>query len=192
MSIKKLNSFLLIILFVSSLAFAQEASQDEQMKIWMDYMTPGEVHKAMASYAGDWKTDTKMWIAPGSEPIISSGESKSEMLLGGRYMKITNTGNYMGMPFEGISIEGYDNVMKQFTFVWIDNFGTGTMILKGTYDDATKSINYKGTMVDPVQKKEMPIRQVVTLLGPDKLSLEMFSEADGKEFKNTEVIYTRK
>lgn len=192
MSINKLNSFLLIILFVSSLAFAQEASQDEQMKIWMDYMTPGEVHKAMASYAGDWKTDTKMWIAPGSEPIISSGESKSEMLLGGRYMKITNTGNYMGMPFEGISIEGYDNVMKQFTFVWIDNFGTGTMILKGTYDDATKSINYKGTMVDPVQKKEMPIRQVVTLLGPDKLSLEMFSEADGKEFKNTEVIYTRK
>jgi hypothetical protein len=47
-------------------------------------------------------------------------------------------------------------------------------------------------MVDPVQKKEMPIRQVVTLLGPDKLSLEMFSEVDGKEFKNTEVIYTRK
>ncbi len=192
MSIKKINSFFLLILFVSSFTLAQEASQDEQMKIWMDYMTPGEVHKAMASYVGDWKTDTKMWLTPGSDPITSSGESKSEMLLGGRYMKITNTGDFMGMPFEGISIEGFDNVMKQFTFVWIDNFGTGTMILKGTYDDATKSINYKGTMVDPVKKKEMPIRQVVTLLGPDKLSLEMFSEADGKEFKNTEVIYTRK
>ena len=192
MNTKKLFLFLATVLFISSAALiAQEAGQDEQMKIWMDYMTPGEVHQAMASFAGDWKTENKMWMAPDTEPMITEGTCKMEMLLGGRYLKSTHNGNYMGMPFEGFSIEGFDKATNTFNYVWVDNFGTGMMVMKGTYDDATKSVTYKGTMVDPVQKKEVPVKEIVTVGDSNKIVMQMFSEVDGKEFKNMEITFIR-
>ena len=191
MSTKKLFLFLSAVLFISSAVIAQDANQDEQMKIWMDYMTPGEVHQAMASFTGDWKTENKMWMAPGMEPTVTQGTCKMEMLLGGRYLKSTYAGDFMGMPFEGMSIEGYDKATNMFYSMWIDNFGTGMMTMKGTYDDMTKSVNYKGMMVDPIQKKEIPVREVFNVGDPNKIVMEMYSEMDGQEFKSMEVTYTR-
>jgi len=185
---KKIFLFLSVVLLMSSALIAQ----DEQMQVWMDYMTPGKVHQSMASFAGEWKTENKMWMAPGSEPMVTEGACTMEMLLGGRYLKSTHTGNFMGMPFEGVSIEGFDKATNTFNYVWIDNFGTGMMTMKGSYDDATKCITYKGMMVDPVQKKEVPVREVVNVGDPNKVVMEMFTEADGKEFKNMEIIFTRK
>jgi hypothetical protein len=178
MNTKKLFLLLSAVLFLSTAVMAQDAGQDEQMKVWMDYMTPGQVHQAMASFAG--------------EPMVSEGSCKMEMLLGGRYLKSTHIGTYMGMPFEGFSIEGFDKATNMFNYVWVDNFGTGMMTMKGTYDDATKSVTYKGTMVDPVQKKEVPVKEVVTVGDPNKVVMEMFSEVEGKEFKSMEMIFTRK
>ena len=192
MNTKKLFLFLSAVLFMSTAVMAQDAGQDEQMKVWMDYMTPGEVHQAMAAFAGDWKTENKMWMAPGAEPMVTEGSCKMEMLLGGRYLKSTHIGNYMGMPFEGFSIEGFDKATNIFNYVWFDNFGTGMMVMKGTYDDASKTVTYKGMMVDPMQKKEVPVKEVVTVGDPNKVVMEMFSEVEGKEFKNMEVVYTRK
>ena len=191
MNTKKLSLFLFAILFISSAAVAQDANQDAQMQVWMDYMTPGEIHQAMASFAGDWKTESKMWMTPGAEPTVTQGTCKMEMILGGRYLKSTYAGDFMGMPFEGMSIEGFDNAAYMFYSMWIDNFGTGMMTMKGTYDDMTQSVNYKGTMMDPVQKKEIPVREVFHVGDPNKLVMEMFSEDNGQEFKNMEVTYTR-
>ena len=46
------------------------------------------------------------------------------------------------MPFEGMGIVGYDNLLKKFVSVWIDNMGTGLMPGTGTYDAATKTYTY--------------------------------------------------
>jgi hypothetical protein len=35
------------------------------------------------------------------------------------------------MPFEGISTLGYDNAKKTFFSTWIDNMGTGMMVMEG-------------------------------------------------------------
>ena len=193
-NMKGKTTFLLlsIFCFVSSAVLAQEMNQDEMMKVWMDYMTPGEVHQQMAKMAGDWKSENKMWQAQGSEPIVSEGSCKMEMVLGGRYLKSTNTGDYMGMPFEGISIEAFDNATKEFSSIWIDNFGTGMMMMKGKWDDATKTLTYTGTMVDPMLKKGVPVREVYTIVDDNKFTLEMFTNGpDGQEFKNMEIVYTR-
>ncbi len=188
MSIKKALMFVFTFFIISFPAFAQ----DEQMKIWMDYMTPGEVHQSMASFAGDWKTVNKMWMALDTEPVESEGECKMEMLLGGRYLKSTYTGSYMGMPFEGFSLEAYDKATNQFYYTWVDNFGTGMMTMKGTYDNTTKSVTYTGMMVDPLQKKEVPVKQIVNVGDPNKIIMEMYTVVEGKEFKSMEGVYTRK
>lgn len=50
----------------------------------------------------------------------------------------------MGMPFEGHGTLAYDNHRKMFVSTWIDNMGSGIMVLEGTYDDASKTLTLMG------------------------------------------------
>jgi hypothetical protein len=182
--------------FISALliAFAVNISysQDESTQKWMDYMTPGDMQKMMAKGTGTWKGNATFWMVPGGEPAKSEATSVSEMIMGGRYLMSKVSGNMWGMPFEGMSIEGYDNAVKMFVTSWIDNMGTGMMYMTGKWDEASKQINYTGKMVDPVSGTWMDVRQVVTFTSETSVKMEMFCPGpDGKEFKNMEMISTK-
>ena len=176
---------------LSTPSFAQS---DDDMKAMMAYSTPGEIHKMMAKSVGTWTGAISMWMAPNSQPMTSTGEMKNEMILGGRYLKGTNTGNFMGMPFEGISTTGYDNAKKVFYNNWIDNMGTGMMNLTGTWDGGTKSITFTGTMVDPASGKDVAVRQILKFIDDNHQVMEMYASAGagGTEFKTMEIKFTRK
>ena len=108
----------------------------------------------MAQHAGEWKAVTTFWMDPSAPPQKMEGTTKNEMIMGGRYLKSTHSGIMMGMPFEGMSLEGYDNAKKEFTIFWIDNLGTGISISTGKYDKETGTITYIGNVYDPMQGKE--------------------------------------
>lgn len=185
--------FILIALFVVS-AFSSPSvySQDDNMKKWMDYMTPGDMHKMLATHAGKWNVKTTFWMAPGGEPTVSEGTSENEMIMGGRYMVSKYKGNMMGMPFEGMAIEAYDNAVKKFMSTWIDNMGTGIMYMTGTWDEAAKQITYTGKTVEPVTGGWIDIREVLRFNADGTTTMEMYGPgADGKEFKTMEITYTR-
>src|SRR5687767_1929741 len=118
-------------------------------KNWMNYMTPGKEHELLASANGTWTGEVTMWMEPGKEPMKSTMTATSKMILGNRYQQTVNKGNMMGMPFEGISTTGFDNSKKVFFSTFMDNMGTGLMTGEGKWDEATKSITFKGKMVDP-------------------------------------------
>jgi hypothetical protein len=185
--------FLFIISSITTSTFAQNesAGMEEQMKIWTEYMSPGPMHEMMNKNVGEWKTITKFWNAPGTEPMISEGKANTEAILGGRYFKTTITGDVMGMPMEGWSIEGYDNGKKEFINIWIDNMGSGMASSSGKYDEVTKMINYKGTMYDPMAGKDLEFTSTANQVDDNKIIFEMFSKVDGKEFKMMEMTYTR-
>lgn len=187
--------FLISSLFVTALSFqlyAQDQMDENMQKAWMAYMTPGDIHKMIAKSDGQWKEDVTWWMMPGAKPQTSTATCTNTMIMGGRYQQSMNKGDMMGMPFEGMGLLGYDNAEKIFNYTWIDNMGTGTMNLKGTWDNATKSINFKGTMIEPTNGKEMNIRQVFTMTDDNNHILEMFvTGADGKEFKSMEIKFTR-
>jgi len=168
------------------------AQSDADMKAMMAYGTPGEVHKMMAKSVGDWTADISMWMQPGAQPMKTTGVMKNEMILGGRYLKGTNTGTFMGQPFEGISTTAFDNAKKIFINTWIDNMGTGVMTLTGTWDAATSSVTYTGTMVDPASGKDTPIREVFKAVDDNHQTLEMYASMGGQEFKTMEIKFTRK
>ncbi|MCF8259492.1 MAG: DUF1579 domain-containing protein [Melioribacteraceae bacterium] len=179
-------------LLISTKTLAQDADyMAEAQKVWMEYMTPGDVHKMLASHAGEWKTDIKFWMAPGTEPMVSEGTATNEMILGGRYLVSKNSGTSFGMPMEGMSIEGYDNATKEFTSVWVDNMGTGTMVLKGKWNEEENSIDYKGEMVDPMTGSYMNVTEKMTNLSADSQKLEMWMEMEGQMFKSMEIVFTR-
>lgn len=186
------NLMIVAALFFScSYAKAQPGGGDEQ-KAMMEYMMPGDMHKWMASIAGEWKTSNTMWMQPGAPPMTSEGTCKNEMMFDGRYMQTTHTSSIMGMPFTGIGMMGYDNALKMFVSTWIDNMGTGIMYGKGSYDAENKKIEIKGMMVDPMQKKEIAYREVFTIKDDKNMMMEMFADMNGKEHKCMELKYVKK
>ncbi|MEJ5261208.1 MAG: DUF1579 domain-containing protein [Ignavibacterium sp.] len=176
---------------LTSFAQNEEASMDSQMKIWMDYMTPGPMHEMMAKHTGTWKMVSKMWMDPNSEPQVSEGTVDAEMILGGRYLKMVAKFPFMGMQTEGWSLEAFDNGKKEFINIWIDNMGTGVAISTGKFDEATKSIVYNGKMYDPVSGKDTDYKSISRMISDNEMIFEMFSNYDGKEYKVMEIKYTR-
>lgn len=194
---KQSHLVILLIIFFSStlLIFAQENKEEQaaaQQK-WMEYMTPSTSHKMMEKNVGEWTTSMQMWESPDAKPTQSEGTCKSEMILGGRYMQSKYSGIVMGMPFEGISTDAYDNAKKVYENTWVDNMGTGIMHAEGKYDEATKAIVYNGTMYDPMQDKDLSYRQTIQTIDDNHMVMEMFYPSkDGKEYKSMHVEYVRK
>lgn len=165
-----------------------------QAKAWENYMTPNDMHKQLAAFDGKWEGEQRSWMEEGgqpSPPVKMTAEYK--MVLGGRYQDGVHKGNMMGMPFEGHSWTGYDNAKKKFVSNWIDNFGTGMMYSEGDWNEATKSLEMKGKMMDPTTGKEMDVRQVTKVIDDKHQVFEMYCAGkDGKEFKTMEISMTRK
>jgi Protein of unknown function (DUF1579) len=166
-----------------------------QMKAMMEYGTPGDMHKMMASWNGTWNGDMTMWDSEGAAPQKMTGTAVNSMLLGGRYQSSKHTGNMMGMPFEGMSLMGYDNALKKFVSSWVDNFGTGIMMMSGPWDAATKTLTLTGSMPDICRPgKECTMREVFTVIDEKTQHMEMYGpdQKTGKEFKMMEINMTRK
>lgn len=186
-----LTSFVFFSLVLAPTVFSQDEDMAAQQQAWMDYMTPGPMHEMMAKSVGDWKATIKFWMDPTSEPMVSEGTSKIEMILGGRYLKETSNSTVMGMPMEGIGIQSYDNASKEFTSMWIDNMGTGMSIAKGTFDEETSTLTMHGTMVDPMSGQEMKIKETLHIIDDNNHVFEMFIDQGQGEVKSMEVDYKR-
>lgn len=175
-------------------AAANDAGYMEKMqKAWMAYSTPGEQHKELAKCDGNWKAAVTHWMMPGSEGMKSDGTCTNKMIMGGRYQLTEFKGNFMGMPFEGMGILGYDNAKKVFNNSWVDNMGTGVMTMEGKWDAKTNSITFKGMMVDPMTGKDCKVREIFKMIDDSKQIMEMYAPTpDGKgEFKTMEIVFTR-
>lgn len=167
----------------------------EEMQRMQALMSPGAQHKALARVAGEWKTSMKMWMGPG-EPQVQTGTATGEMVHGGRYALTRHQATFMGMPFEGTSLDGYDNARKEYFTIWIDNFGTGVMHLRGRPAAEGDGIDFAGTMFDPMVGKEVPVRETVRWEGDDRYVFEMFGpmpQPDGttSEGKIMELVAER-
>jgi len=162
-------------------------------KNWQEYMTPGDVHKMMAKWDGTWTGDVTMWMYEGAPEQKSTSTAVNKMVLNGLYQQSTHTGDMMGMPFNGLSTVAYDIHKKEFVSTWIDNMGSGIMMMKGPWDEATKTINMKGTMVDPGTKADTDVRETFQIIDDNTQEMKMFvMTPDGKEFNTMVIKYTRK
>jgi hypothetical protein len=187
----------------AAMAPATEPAKDEAfvpvdsataMKAWMAASTPGDMHKALAKSDGKWMGESTLWGAAGAPPSTSTAEMNNKMILGGRFQMGEFKGNMMGMPFEGISVVGYDNTKKKFVSSWVDNTGTGIMTMEGTWDDATKAMTMTGSMMDPATHKNCDMKEVFTMVDDDHQTMEMWGPdpKTGKQFKSLEIKFTRK
>jgi hypothetical protein len=190
-----------VILFGSPASRAQEKnaapgqnSMSEMMKKWKEIATPGEPHRKLDAFVGNWDVETKAWMEPGSEPTTSRGSCTYSWAVGGRFLKQDFKGEAMGMPIEGIGYTGYDNFEKKYVGIWLDNSTTAIFTLEGTMNKEGTVLTMYGKMDEwmtgEIGKME---KYVFRILGKDKIVFEIHNPALGESTsKVIEMTFTRK
>ena len=179
---------------------AGQPNEQEMMAKMMAMAKLGDNHKILADMVGTWKYKVKFWMAPGAPPSESTGTTVYKSVMGGRYVIGDVTGQ-MEMPgadgkmknteFKGMSIDAYDNVKQKFVSTWMDSMGTGIAMLEGSYDPATKSLTYTGT-VEMMPGMTSKVRQVVKVGDKNQHSMEYYEDRGQGEMKTMEITYARK
>jgi hypothetical protein len=171
---------------------APSAAEQAMMEKYMKAATPGPEHADLGKLAGKWKLAVTAWMAPGAPPQKSDGSAEFKPILGGRYMQQEVHGDMGGQPFEGLGIEGYDNVTKQRVGTWVDSMSTGPMVTRGKCAAGAKKCTFRGKMPDAVAGKEVPVSETLTMIDDNSFKFEMNGPGpDGKVFKMMEIVYTR-
>lgn len=186
-------SALALALALAGPAGAQTGQDQGQMDpkameaLMMQLMTPGPAHKHLSDLAGKWTTTQTLYME--AAPQSSTGEAEYEMALGGRYLVGRYKSTYMGQPFEGMSIDGYDNGKQQYFSIWLDSMGTGYYIAHGTASPDGKVLKLSGTMV--MGPMEIPSRSESVMVDKDTMQFTMWHSMGGQEMKAMEMTYKR-
>jgi len=163
----------------------------EQIQEYMAKVAvPGPEHKYFDYFIGDWTFDNTMYM--GDEPMTSKGSATWGWKLGGRYVESTYTGDFMGQPFTGWGVDGYDRANQSYFSLWFDTAGTGYMAGHGVLSKDGKTLTTSGTMMDPMVGAEVAHRSVTTIVDKDHFTFVMFQTMPGQEeTKAMEMNYTR-
>ncbi len=189
---------LLLALAAGSVVLAgEEPTPEEQgqaaFDAWMKLAAPGEHHKHFARMEGFWEVEATFWYAPGMEPQVTKGLSTNILILGKRYLETKYASEVNGMPFAGRGTLGYDRIAGEYVDTWVDNMGTGVLMMRGSCSDDGKVITLHGEQMDPATKENIKARSVTTFSEDGNYLIEMWNlMPDGSEFKSMELAYTRK
>ena len=182
---------------IASFALAEDASQktdpgmEEMIKKAEAAGTPGAAHKALEPLVGNWTAEVKSWMTPGAPPTVSQATAKSTWVMNGRFVQQEFTGDFMGKPFRGVGLTGYDNTKKKYSNVWIDDMHTSMFTSEG--EGENNVITLEGKYDCPItDRKDLPMKQVLLIVSQDKHVFEMHDPTKGSDSKTMEITYTRK
>ena len=185
-------------LFVLSLLLAgplvaedKKPEMSPEMEAYMKLATPGEHHKHLDHMVGSWTYESTHWEKPGQPPTKSKGTGESKWILGGRFVESTMRGDYSGMPFEGKSLDGFDNQSGKYNGTWADTFGTMILQFSGSCDNDGKVRTMMASFKDPASGQMMKYRAVTTAVDKDHYTYEAYMTTPDGEFKNMELKATR-
>lgn len=170
------------------------------MKAMIEAATPGETHKKLARFAGDWDARTEMF--DGSAPGGIKGSCTITSVLGGRFIQIVEKGVMGGQPVESIVFSGYDNVTREHVSCNMSTMGTGIYTAAGSEKDGVTTL--RGLMCDFMSPKKpgRPYRIVITDRSTDHFEVEVFDSVPpeyaseqvkaGTEVPVMKTVYTRR
>lgn len=168
---------------------AMDPAQAAMMAEMMKYAQPGPEHATLASLVGTWKATVKSWMGPG-EPAVSQGTMVNTMQFGGRCLEGRYTGEFMGAPFDGVSLMGFDNQKKEWWSFWTDSMSTSSMMQTGVSSTDGKSIVCHGTMAG-MDGKPMECTSTTKLVDADTHVYTMSGKMGDQSMTMMEITYQR-
>jgi|CXWL01.1.fsa_nt_gi hypothetical protein len=174
----------------------------KMMEKYMAMMKPGKHHKELDQLAGEWNAVNRWYMGgPGTQPTETKGTAKRRWVLDGRFlfeevksalMMPNDKGEMTSMPFEGLSMVGYDNYRNMFVGTWADTMGTQILTYAGAPNPDGKTFTYYGEMDEPtLDMRGRMVKYVTRVVSKDKHIFEMYDLAAGDNYKVMEITYTR-
>jgi hypothetical protein len=147
---------------------------------------PGQQHQVLRGMVGEWKTTTKIM---GEE---SDGKQTFEMDLGGLWLVGRLEGEFMGQPFHGMSINGWDTTKKKHVGIWVDSFTASIQSLEGGYDATKNQLEYEAPSVNPMSGEPMTEIHRWTFADENNMTFHMlYPQDDGGEYEVFSIHYAR-
>jgi len=170
-----------------------DPAADAMMAKMMAYATPGANHQHLNAFVGTFHCKVKFWMDPSAPAQESTGRMIATWMLGERYIQQHYKSQWMGQPFEGFGLMGYDNAEKKFFSTWMDTFTTGLFYETGSCDGSGKNFTLTGNNFDPQMGKKKWTKTTLEVVSDNKHIMRMYSKGpDGKEMMSFEMIATKK
>jgi hypothetical protein len=172
-------------------AAAPEAG--DMMAMFVEMSRPGAEHKLLEPFIGEWTVKSSFWMdATQAEPEVSTATSKTEWIMDGRYQRQTYTGDFMGMPFKGEGLLGFNKVTGEYFSTWIDSMSTGLGTSQGKVDPTGKIFSFTGSYDDPMSGGKSVTREIITIKNPNEYTVTSYGVMpDGSEFKQMMLEFKR-
>lgn len=147
-------------------------------------------HELLHKDVGNWSATIKMAGAPGEAATEEPGSERVAAICDGQWLWTDFEAKFMGAPFEGHGLIGYDPNEKQYVSFWIDSTSPALMKTSGSFDAAKKAYKMAGSSVDPTGQP-MKVEEVLTWKDDNTRVLQMqFKSA--AQTQNMEITYKRK
>jgi hypothetical protein len=177
-------------------AQAEMPSPEEQARIaaeMAELAQPGPEHERLAAMAGSWDLEQRMYMPGNDTPMVLTGRSESEMVLGGRFLEMRT--RVAGLS-ESIGYLGFDRRHGVFTTVGFDTLGTYWVSGRGPYDPERGALVLYGEDEDPTAGVNQKFEFVIAQPSPDQLRVEVVflpgSFGNTEPWKAVELIQTRR
>jgi hypothetical protein len=152
---------------------------------------PGPEHQVMKDDVGTWDATVEAFMAPEAPPAVSKGTETNRLTAGGLWLVSDFKSEFMGQPFEGHGVMGWDPAKKKYVGTWVDSMTTTVSQSESTYDAATKT--FTGWMEGPDETgKTVKTKAVTQLQSPDSKVFTMYRTIEGKEVPTLRITYTRR
>ena len=120
-----------------------------RMERAMSLMTAGEEHRLLERMVGEWNQTVLLQGVPGMDATETKSKVSAELVLGGRFLQQVTQGEFMDLPWNGVSFFGFDRRHEVYTLVGFDTLGTYSITAEGSYDDAANTLTLSGRDDDP-------------------------------------------
>ncbi len=158
----------------------------------MAFPKPGPEHEVLKRDAGVWDATVESTMEPGGTPTVSKAVETNTLLGDGLWLIQDFKGEFMGSPFEGHSVTGYDASKGKYVGTWVDSMAPGLTTMEGTYDPETRTMT--SWMEGPCPTGiVMKMRSTCESKDSDTRVFTMFSPVgQGEEFPMMKITYKRR
>jgi hypothetical protein len=145
----------------------------------------------LKKWVGNWEATIESTGRDG-KPVTNAAKATVK-LSGGRWLVSDFDGSFMGGPFIGHEVIGYDPVAKKYLLNWVDSMATSFSTGEGLYNPQSKTLTLTVSGRDDATGKMATWRQVDIWKDADHhdWTLRAISPKDAKEQVQMTIRYRR-
>jgi hypothetical protein len=148
---------------------------------------PAKEQLALHRAIGNWEASSKMVMTPGMEPNVEKATENVTPICNGRWLWTDYKSSFMGMPFEGHAIVGYDPNEKKYVSFWFDSMSPSYMRLAGECDKSGNLSTLEGTCIGETGE-QVAVKETFTWKDDDNRVMVL----DFQGGAQLEITYRRK